>query len=67
MESEHIKIALATYEKLPDIINEIESLKMTIDGMIFYDPSSHLIYEEKVNTVNEVLDEVLGIMKGLLI
>lgn len=67
MESEHVKKALITYDKLPDIINEIELLKMSMDGMIFYDSSSHLIYEEKVNAVNEVLDEVIGIMKGLLI
>ena len=65
-ELEIIRQAMTTYVKFPEIIQELENLKMSMDGQIFYNQSSKLIFEEKMENTNETIDETIAIVKRLL-
>ena len=46
------------------VIEDIKSLKMSIDGNIFYDEASKLAHEEIIEKVNETIEEVIHIAKS---
>lgn len=48
------------------VIEELECLKMSDIGQIFYDQSSKFIYTERMESVNETVDEAINIVKRLL-
>lgn len=65
-ELEVIRQAMNAYVKIPEIIQELETLKMSIDGQIFYNQPSRLIYEERMESTNETVNEAISIVKGLM-
>ena len=65
-ELEIIRQAMTTYVKFPEIIQELENLKMSMDGQIFYNQTSRLIYEERMESTNETVNEAISIVKGLI-
>lgn len=65
-ELEIIRQAMNAYVKIPEIIQELETLKMSIDGQIFYNQSSRLIYEERMESTNETVNEAISIVRGLI-
>lgn len=58
--------AIKILSHVPEIIEELEGLKMSMDGQIFYNQSSKLIYEEKMKSTNETVDEAISIVRQLL-
>lgn len=58
--------AMYMYAKIPETIHELARLKITTDGQIFYNQSLKLIFEERMESVNEVIDEVISIVRGLI-
>lgn len=64
--TDEVQKAVSAYKKIPEIIEELEGLKMSMDGQIFYNQSSKLIYEEKMESTNETVDEAISIVKQLL-
>lgn len=58
--------AIEICARIPEIIEELEGLKMSMDGQIFYNQASKLIYEEKMESTNETVDEAISIVKQLL-
>lgn len=39
---------------------------MSMDGQIFYNQTSRLIYEERMESTNETVNEAISIVKGLM-
>ena len=64
--TEEIQKAVNIYKKIPEVIEELEGLKMSMDGQIFNNQSSRLIYEEKMESVNDTVNEAISIAKQLL-
>ena len=62
-ELEVTRQAMNLYIKIPEIIQELECLKMSMDGQIFYDQSSKLIFEERMESTNETVNEAISIVK----
>lgn len=58
--------AIASYVKIPEIIQELEKLKISMDGQIFYNQSSKLIFEEKMKSTNETVNEAISIVQRLI-
>lgn len=58
--------AIKICARIPEIIEELEGLKMSMDGQIFYNQASKLIYEERMESTNDTVDEAIGIVKKLL-
>ena len=58
--------AMYMYVKLPETMHELAKLKITTDGQIFYNQSSKLIFEERMESINEAIDEAISIVKGLI-
>lgn len=58
--------AIKICARIPEIIEELEGLKMSMDGQIFYNQASKLIYEERMESTNDTVDEAIGIAKQLL-
>lgn len=58
--------AIKICARIPEIIEELEGLKMSMDGQIFYNQASKLIYEERMESTNDTVDEAIGIVKQLL-
>ena len=58
--------AIKICERIPEIIEKLERLKMSMDGQIFYNQASKLIYEERMESTNETVDEAISIVKQLL-
>lgn len=65
-ELEIVRQAIRMYVRIPEIIHELAKLKITMDGQIFYNQSSKLIFEEKMENTNETIDETIAIVKSLL-
>ena len=65
-ELEIVRQAMCMYVKIPETIHELAKLKMSMDGQIFYNQSSKLIFEERMESTNEVIDEAISIVKRLL-
>lgn len=65
-ELEIVRQAMYMYAKIPETIHELAKLKITTDGQIFYNQSSKLIFEERMESTNEVIDEAISIVKRLL-
>lgn len=58
--------AIKIVARVPEIIEELEGLKMDMEGQIFYNQASKLIYEERMESTNEAVDEAIDIVKQLL-
>ena len=58
--------AIKIVARIPEIIEELEGLKMDMEGQIFYNQASKLIYEERMESTNETVDEAIDIVKQLL-
>lgn len=58
--------AIKVCVRIPEIIEELEGLKMSMEGQIFYNQSSKLIYEERMESTNETVDEAINIVRQLL-
>lgn len=58
--------AIKIVVRIPEIIEELEELKMSMEGQIFYNQSSKLIYEERMESTNETVNETISIVKQLL-
>ena len=65
-ELEVIRQAMNAYVKIPEITQELETLKISMDGQIFYNQPSRLIYEERMESTNEAVNEAISIVKGLI-
>lgn len=65
-EMEIIRQAIRMYAKIPETIHELVQLKITADGQIFYNQSSRLIFEERMESTNEAIDDAISIIKRLL-
>lgn len=65
-EIEVIREVINNYKKIPEIIEELKGLKMSMDGQIFYNQASKLIYEERMESTNNTVDEAISIVKQLL-
>lgn len=65
-ELEIIRKAIDVYTKIPEIIHELERLKMSIDGQIFYNQPSKLIFEERMESTNETVNDAISIVKRLI-
>lgn len=65
-ELEVIRQAMKVYIKIPEIIHELEGLKISMDGQIFYNQPSKLIYKERMESTNDTVNEAISIVKGLL-
>lgn len=61
-----VQKAINVYEKIPSVIKELESLKVSIEGQIFYNRTMRLKYENKMEGINETVDEAINIIKQLL-
>lgn len=61
-----IRQAIASYVKILEIIQELEEFKISMDGQIFYNQSSKLIFEEKMKSTNEIVNEAISIVKRLI-
>lgn len=66
IELEIIRQAISSYVKIPETIHELAKLKISMDGQIFYNQSSKLIFEERMESVNETIDEAISIVKRLI-
>ena len=49
-----------------EIIDALETLKLSMDGQIFYNQESKMLYEERMYSVNETVDEAIKIVKQFL-
>lgn len=58
--------AIKIVVRIPEIIEELEGLKMDMEGQIFYNQASKLIYEERMESTNETVNEAIDIVKQLL-
>lgn len=58
--------AIKIVVRIPEIIEELEGLKMDMEGQIFYNQDSKLIYEERMESTNETVNEAIDIVKQLL-
>lgn len=58
--------AIKVCARIPEIIEDLEGLKMSMEGQIFYDKSSRFLYEERMEHTNETIDEAIDIVKQLL-
>ena len=58
--------AIKIVVRIPEIIEELEGLKMDMEGQIFYNQASKLIYEERMGSTNETVNEAIDIVKQLL-
>lgn len=58
--------AIKIVVRIPEIIEELEGLKMDMEGQIFYNQASKLIYEERMKSTNETVNEAIDIVKQLL-
>ena len=58
--------AIKIVARIPEIIEELEGLKMNMEGQIFYNQASKLIYEERMESTNETVDEAIDIVRQLL-
>lgn len=61
-----VQNAVNTYTRIPEIITELENMKLTEDGTTGYDANSTLIYEEKMEITNAVIDDVIHVIKRWL-
>ena len=46
------------------VVEQLEELKMSDEGQIYYDSISRTMCEEIINAVNEVVDRVINIVKA---
>lgn len=58
--------AIKIVVRIPEIIEELEGLKMDMEGQIFYNQASKLIYEERMESTNDTVNEAIDIVKQLL-
>lgn len=65
-ELEVVRQAMCMYVKIPETIHELAKLKITMDGQIFYNQPSRFIFEERMESTNEIVDEAISIVKRLL-
>lgn len=62
-EIEVIRKAVDMYIRIHEIIQELEELKMFMEGQIFYSVSSKLAY---IEIINKAINEVIRSVKQLL-
>lgn len=65
-ELEILRQAMNAYVKIPEIIQELEELKISMDGQIFYDQPSRLIFEDRMESINETVNESFSIVQRLI-
>ena len=58
--------AIKIVVRIPEIIEELEGLKMDMEGQIFYNQASKLIYEERMESTNETVNVAIDFVKQLL-
>lgn len=58
--------AIKVCAKIPEIIEELEGLKISMDGHVFNDEGAKMIYEAIMESTNETIDESISIVKQLL-
>ena len=61
-----VQSAVNTYTRIPEIITELENMKLPENGTTGYDANSTLIYEEKMEITNAVIDDVIHVIKSWL-